>query len=209
MKKSLSVDFKPEIDRVLEIFVMQKIKTTPGMSKLEIENIEQLCGIRFPDDLRALYQTAVPVGEEFYDWTDASPENVWYLKKMIGDPARSSIFDVENCKCWMDEWGEKPADYDTRQAILMEHLSAAPKMIPIYKDYFLPAEPCDAGNPVYYFFQLCEAHCPGENLWLFFERVFANRRKELGNIDYDAIKKVPFWYETIGKCGIPVFDQTR
>ena len=204
------MEFEKEIDRVLKILETKGIPTKPGMPETELAEMEWLCDISFPDDLRALFHVVVPAGKKFYDWTDASPENVWYLKKMIEDPVRTSIHDVEYVKwTWMREWGEKPSDYDTRQAILMKHLSTAPKMIPIYGWCYLPAEPRDAGNPVYTFSQLCEAHCPGENLWLFFERVFANRRKELGNIDYDAIKKVPFWYKTIGECGIPVFDQTR
>ena len=91
----------------------------------------------------------------------------------------------------------------------MERLRAAPKMIPVFKQYYIPeAGPgatSAAGNPIYEFLQLCEAHCKGETLWLFFKRGSKSREEDLGTIDYGAIKRVPFWYETIGKCGIPVF----
>jgi len=126
-----------------------------------------------------LYMNAVPVAKGFYDWTDDSPENIWYIKKMIEHTIKSTIFDVENCNCWMDEWGEKPEDFHTRQKILMERLRAAPKLIPIHEHYFIPeAGPCDTGNPVFDFIQLCEAHCQAETLWLFFERYFKHRQKD-------------------------------
>jgi hypothetical protein len=65
---------------------MKGIPTKPGMTTNKIEEAEQRYGIVFPKDLKALYQIAVPVKRGFYDWTDDSPENTWYIKKMIAFP---------------------------------------------------------------------------------------------------------------------------
>ena len=97
--------YEKELKSVLELFRLNGIETKQGMTEIELAEKERLYGIFFPPELRLLYTNAVPVAKGFYDWTDDSPENIWYIKKMIEYPIERTIHDVEYCRCWMDEWG--------------------------------------------------------------------------------------------------------
>jgi len=208
-KESMSkADYSKKIERVIEILKDRHVRMKRGMSDEQIEQVELMYGITFPEDLRALYQAIVPVGKSFYDWTDQSPENVWYINSMIENPLRLSLLDIEHNKwLWMPEWGERPDSFDKRRSIAIKGLRSAPKVIPIYGKSFLPAFPNEAGNPVFDFFQWCESHCHGENLWLYFEREWARKKlSSLKTIDYTRLKKIPHWYEAIQGGGIPVYD---
>ena len=203
-------DYSKEIERVIEILRDRRVKLKRGMSDKQIEQAEQMYGITFPEDLRAFYQAVVPVGERFYDWTDLSPENVWHIKKMMAHPIRISLWDIEAngwhySSLWMPQWGERPKNFDKRRAIAAKHLRAAPKIIPIYGDNFLPEFPNEAGNPVFGFEMWCESHCHGETLWLYFEREWARKKRgPLTIIDYTIVKRIPHWYEAIERGGWPI-----
>ena len=90
------IEYEKELEGVLEFFRICKLPTKPGMTEVELSEKEQLYGIVFPLELRLLYMNAVPVSTGFYDWTDESPENIWYIKKMIEYPIQMTIFDVEH-----------------------------------------------------------------------------------------------------------------
>ena len=52
-----------------------------GMTKQELDLAEEFFGFRFPAEFRAFLSEAVPVGKDFFDYRDRSPEN---LKRFVG-----------------------------------------------------------------------------------------------------------------------------
>jgi hypothetical protein len=147
----------------------------------------------FPEDLKALYKTIVPVSEGFYDWSDDSPCNIRFLSQQLAEPIETGLCEVEyteGASFWHKDWGEKPDDYDSRQRIAKEGLLAAPTLIPVYKCNYAPGIPGGDGYPIYDVPQLLEVIDAAEDIWDFFERVFA------GKCRYGRpwfIKPTPFW----------------
>ena len=47
-----------------------------GMTEQELDLAEEFFGFRFPEEFRAFLSEAVPVGEDFFDYRDRSPENL-------------------------------------------------------------------------------------------------------------------------------------
>jgi hypothetical protein len=53
----------------------------------------------------------------------------------------------------MATWGEKPQTLEAACAIARRAVAEAPILIPIYGHHYLPAEPSEAGNPVFSVYQ--------------------------------------------------------
>src|SRR5688572_26160989 len=77
----------------------------PGLTDAEIERVEATFGFRFPPDLRAFLQTALPRGEEFPDWRSGDETS---LRAWLDAPAEGICFDVEHNDFWLPEWGSRP-----------------------------------------------------------------------------------------------------
>jgi hypothetical protein len=118
----------------------------PGLSNIEIGEIERRFDFTFPPDLRALLQFALPVGNAFPNWRDDSEEA---LRDRLNRPLNGIVFDVERNDFWLDSWGTKPSSEAARHAIVKNAIDKAPKLIPIFAHRFIPAEPNNAGNPVF------------------------------------------------------------
>ena len=52
-----------------------------GMTEQELDLAEEFFGFRFPAEFRTFLSEAVPVGKNFFDYRDRSPEN---LKRFVG-----------------------------------------------------------------------------------------------------------------------------
>jgi hypothetical protein len=118
----------------------------PGLSPTEFDRIEETFGLRFPPDLRRFLATALPIGSGFPDWRHSSPAT---LKHRLAGPLDGILFDIEHSDFWLDDWGERPNDLPEALRIGRERVASAPKLIPIFVHRFIPAEPHDAGNPVF------------------------------------------------------------
>jgi len=117
----------------------------PGLTDAEVEYIENRLDFRFPPDLRSFLQTAVP----FWNsprWHTASEID---LSSWFDEPVRGLLFDVEYSEFWLPEWGERPEDLPNALKIARARISDAPKLIPILGHRYMPAQPSDAGNPVF------------------------------------------------------------
>lgn len=135
-----------------------------GLSDDEIQQIESDYEFRFPPDLRSLLQFALPISESLpnwrrgwmarpiIEWQDRTPivrgHNSISIRDWFAGPADGICFDVEHNALWMAEWGGRPEDLSTAQAVARRKLAQAPKLIPVYSHSFLPSQPYDSGNPV-------------------------------------------------------------
>jgi hypothetical protein len=151
------------------------VEFAPGLSDSEVAAAEQTFAFRFPPDLRAFLQTALPCGQ-FPNWRSGDEAA---LRSRLDLPRKGILFDVQHNGFWLPEWGEHPEQLEQALRIASDSVGAAPKLIPIYAHRMMPDEPHLPGNPVfsvhqtdiiYYGFDLAdylrhEFHIPGREPW--------------------------------------------
>jgi hypothetical protein len=154
-----------------------------GLTDVEVAATEARFAFRFPPDLRAFLQTALPSGPRFPNWRSGEEES---LRDWLDLPRRGILFDIEH-GFWLEEWGPRPDSLEEACRVATELVATAPKLIPIYGHRMMPDEPHLPGNPVfsvhqtdiiYYGFDLAdylrhEFHLAGREPWP--ERVRAIR----------------------------------
>lgn len=123
-----------------------RIEFEAGLSDAEVIRAESTFGFRFPPDLRAFLQTALPQGPAFPDWRSGDPTQ---LREWLDEPRQGILFDIQHSGFWLPEWGPRPASVDDACETATKLIQAAPKLIPIYKHRMMPDEPHLPGNPVF------------------------------------------------------------
>jgi hypothetical protein len=117
-----------------------------GLTDHEVGRAESRFGFRFPPDLRAFLQTALPRGPQFPDWRSADEARIldW-----LDLPRQGVLFDIEHNGFWLEEWGPRPRSLVEAWRVASELIAGAPRLIPIYSHRMIPDEPHLAGNPVF------------------------------------------------------------
>ncbi len=121
-----------------------------GLTDKEVQAIESEFRFVFPQDLRALLQTALPVGQDFLNWRS---EDKVSIQKRMNWPLYGLEFDIENNNLWQESWGVKPDDIDEAKKTLKRLIEQAPKLIPIFSHRMIPDLPHEAGNPIFSVYQ--------------------------------------------------------
>ena len=172
-----------------EIGFLQKSGTTlaPGLSEKEILAVERTNQFRFPVDLRSFLMAALPCSADFPDWRTLDRLQV---SEWMNSPYEGIAFDIENNDFWWAPWGARPARMGDALAVARAALDRAPRLIPIYGHRFMPAEPADAGNPVFSVHQTDIIYY-GLDLRRYFAR-------EFGGLDHNAAvsgeaRVISFW----------------
>ena len=122
------------------------IQFDQGLSDEEVVRIERTYDFRFPPDLAAFLQTALPTGPRFPNWRSG---DLAHLREWLSIPLEGILFDIEHNGFWMREWGNLPELIEDAKQIATNLINAAPRMIPIYGHRMIPDEPYEAGNPVF------------------------------------------------------------
>jgi hypothetical protein len=122
------------------------IEFTGGLTDAEVADTEARFGFRFPPDLRAFLQTALPLGENFPNWRSGKEST---LREWLDLPRQGMLFDIEYNGFWLEQWGPRPSTLAEAKRIASELVTAAPKLIPIYMHRMMPDEPHLPGNPVF------------------------------------------------------------
>jgi hypothetical protein len=166
-----------------------------GYSDSELEEIQQRWKLTFPPDLVALlrHQRSFGEGPAALDWLTSSEEEI---KARLDWPFESFLFDVEHDQLWWPEWGEKPASAPERREQLAKVFAEAPKLIPLFGHRYLPAEPCEAGNPVFSVYQ-SDVIYYGANLQDWLRREFAGWDSE----PWPTLKRIRFWSDAEERNG--------
>ena len=175
----------------LEIFQKKGIEFEQGLSVTEIDKIEQIYEIKFPQELKNMYTELLPISEGFYKWRDFSNLNVEYIKKILEKPFKEIENEIDDVE-WCDDWGEEPLENERIRAV-EQKLKVAPKLIPIYSHRYVasgkmeqsPVFSVHGADIIYY----------GENITQYLEIEFAGR--PYNEIDYGKIVQVPFWSEIV------------
>ena len=79
-------------EKSLCILKEKGVKFDKGLSINELNEIEKVYRIKFPDSLRNFLMEALPVSRGFYNWRDTSNDNVNFIKRVIKEP----LLDVYN-----------------------------------------------------------------------------------------------------------------
>jgi hypothetical protein len=147
-----------------------------GLTGAEVAAVEARFGFRFPPDLRAFLQTALPQGEQLPDWRSGKESA---LRDWLDWSRQGILFDIEYNGFWLEEWGPRPPSPANAMRAASELIDGAPKSIPIFMHRMMPDEPHLPGNPVFsvhqtdiihYGFDLAdylrnEFHLPGRGPW--------------------------------------------
>jgi hypothetical protein len=118
----------------------------PGLTDAEVAAVESRFGFRFPPDLRAFLQTALPRGRSFPDWR-AGDDGI--LRDWLDLPRQGMVFDIEHNEFWLEEWGPRPATLAEAKGIVELLVATAPRLIPVYQHRMMPDAPHLPGNPVF------------------------------------------------------------
>lgn len=129
-----------------------------GLAISEIRRVEAQFQFKFPPDLSKFLRSGLPVGDQWPDWRRAIEEcdgpASYDIESRLRWPIEGMLFDIENNAWWDPDWGEKPADLKVAKTIASRAVAHAPPLIPIYGHRYLPAEPCEKGNPVFSVYQM-------------------------------------------------------
>lgn len=155
----------------------------PGYSPSELDRAEDMYGIVFPPDLRAMLSERHKLLH--YDWRTDNQR----LREAFAQPYEGLLFDIENNVFWPLDWGERPDGPEARGEVLRSILANAPKLIPLYGHRYLPATPCEAGNPVFSVVQADIVYY-GIDLEDYVEREISNGRTDFG---FQELRQIPFW----------------
>ena len=94
----------------------------------------------------------------------------------------------------MQVWGEKPSDIKEAVNLATIYFNKAPKLIPIYYHRYIPSSPFAYGNPIMSVHQTDIIYY-GENLLSYLLVEFGIKKRK--DIDFEKIKKIPFWSDII------------
>ncbi|EPS65013.1 hypothetical protein M569_09767 [Genlisea aurea] len=122
------------------------IPVDAGMSELEFAAVESAFDFVFPPDLRSILREGLPVGSGFPNWRSSSREQIEVLMNLPMSGIRRRILRNE---FWAGFWGERPVDDEIAAELGDGFLRKSPKLVPIFRQFYIPATPCASGNPVF------------------------------------------------------------
>lgn len=174
------------------------IQLERGLTQRELTAVERLFGLRFPPDLRALLQTALPVSPPFPDWRAAlkSPDAREQIQDRLDWPLEGFLAEVEQNGFWLaDLWGPRPDGMAARLARVREAFAGYPPLIPVCAHRFLPSAPHESGNPVYSVFQ-ADIQFYGYDLAAYLAQEF-HGTWPVGYTPALFPRRIPFWEDVV------------
>lgn len=166
----------------------------PGLTDAEFARIERDFEFEFADDHRAFLAAGLPVNDlapgrprsPWPDWRDADSGD---LRERLAWPVEGVLFDVQRNALWHPSWGQRPADTSEALSTARQHLSRAPKMIPVYGHRYLPAGAGTYGHPVLSIYQT-DIIVYGTDLADYINNEFG---RWFISADWSPPPMVPFW----------------
>ena len=163
-----------------------------GMTQEELNQAEEVFGFRFPKEIREFLSLAVPVGKDFFDYRDVSPENqkrFCDFQNRIVDYFR---FDLENNREDLLELLAQPlgnpADFDSA---VLDFLHSSVKLIPFY------AHRCFFDGmddmPIVSFWQPVDSILYGSNFQDYLEREFLGKKLAVKDLPDQRLKETGIW----------------
>lgn len=172
----------------LKLLEMQKIKFEKGLTFEEMEKIEKIYEIKFPDSLREFLMLALPISKGFYNWRNTEENNIAFIKMSMKQP----MVDIDKMAeeiYWCDNWGKEPKDKVWVVNEVKERLKKAPKLLPIYAHRYMPMVLVE--NPPIISVHGIDIIYYGNNLEDYIKIEFGG--KSQNTIDFASIEPIPFW----------------
>ncbi len=171
-----------------------------GMTEQELDLAEEFFGFRFPAEFRAFLSQAVPVGKDFFDYRDRSPEN---LKRFVGfreQMERDFRFDLkakENREELLELLGEKlgfEQDNPAFDEAVIRYWKESPRLIPFFahRCFFDGMD----GMPIISFWQPVDSIIYGFDLEDYLEAEFLGN-DESAELPPDLLKGTGIWEDLI------------
>lgn len=92
--------------------------------------IEQIYSVYLPDEFKTVYGKMEELPENWYDWSDFSPQNVKMLSNHIQVIKENIAEEIEYVD-WSDNWGEAPSDLELMKREIRSRLINSPTLFPI------------------------------------------------------------------------------
>lgn len=176
-----------KIDRIKTLLLENSIFLEPGLSDEEIQKVETIYGIEFPEQWLVVYQQLLPISEGFYNWRDFSAENIEHIKRNLAAPYDGILNSLDEL-VWDESWGIEPTTLLDRNVQIRKMLESAPRLIPLYGHRFLPILE-NKEMPILSVVDLDIIYY-GLDLYDYFEVEFGHKRLVSDSKKY---KEVPFW----------------
>jgi len=183
--------------RIIKLLKEKGVSFDSGLTDIEIEKIKNEFGIIFPNDLKLLLQTELPVSSGFVHWRLGinSEKGKQEIENRLNWPLEGLLFDIKNNSFWLDKWGSKSADYSKQKKIAVNELEQQPKLIPIYSHRYLSNEPCEMSNPVLSVYQMDIIYYANDLMDYFSNEFGIELPKSFGTIPEP--KRIRFWSDMI------------
>jgi hypothetical protein len=121
-----------------------------GLPDIELLQIEQVLGFRFPPDLRTFLQYRLPTSNGFPRWREPGLDSI---RSRMAWPVDNMCFDIEHDAFWYEAWGTRPDILSDAIDLARERVAQCPALVPIYSHRYIATRPSDPGNPVYSVYQ--------------------------------------------------------
>ncbi|XP_020591062.1 uncharacterized protein LOC110031951 [Phalaenopsis equestris] len=120
-----------------------------GLSEDEFAAIESTHHFQFPPDLRSILREGLPIGPGFPNWRSASSNQ---LQTLLSLPISGLIHEISRPggDFWPSAWGTRPESLAQSIAKARFILSGAAQLVPVYRQFYIAANPNIAGNPLFY-----------------------------------------------------------
>lgn len=198
-------------------------KWTDGLSGVVIDELEDIWGIKYPEEYRAFlsilhcpdrkclrfgYDSESP--HELRQLQDRALIYNWLndrdaLRLALDWPLEGILLDVENNNLWFESWGERPVSSEDRKKVLEKLVAQAPTLIPIFGHRYLLNYPLSTGRPVLSVYQ-SDIVVYGSNIQNYLIEEFGKildlselsmTSSEFEQSDLSEIELVPFWGEMV------------
>jgi hypothetical protein len=170
----------------IDVRGIMMVRWTKGYTQAELDDAQHRFDLVFPPDLVALLREKRPIGG--HDWRDEAA-----IRRALDRPFDGLLTSVEDDRLWWPEWGTRPSNAKGREQVLREVVAGAPRLIPLIAHRYLPAEPCESGNPVLSIYYI-DAIYYGVDLLDYFER----ESNGWSSLPWpNEIKHIPFWSDLV------------
>jgi hypothetical protein len=192
----IEVSFLVQIQIIKERLETAGVTFTPGLSDIELKEIENKYHFCFPPDLKEFLKFSLPVSKGFLNWRDAAEKEI---TERLQWPYDGMCFDIKNNSFWLREWGERPFSDEDACKIARKFIDSAPVLIPIFGHRYIPDRPNERGNPIVSVYQ-ADIIYYGCNLFDYLEneffRTFEESEYAIGT-SYKTCNRIEFWSDII------------
>lgn len=184
----------PQTKQIINLLKHKGVLFDNGLSDLEISEIQEKFEVSFPQDLKRFLQLQLPISDKFINWRQGikdqqAAEKIWFMLNWTWE---GMLFDIKENNFWVESWGNKPNDYESKVKIAKQHYDSYPKLIPIFSHRFIPSVPNEAGNPVFSVWGMDIIYY-GYDLATYFAHEFYFKLNDSFNILDKPNREIEFW----------------